>query len=272
MELRLQGEIMTFLAGAAAERHHRGRRHTLGAGHDFAVVADLVSRLAPTPDEERALLRWLELRTTRLVSAHWPWIVARALLARGTLTGAQLVAVIREAERARVAAAAPRSARDAAKMPRRRHDKPTGNARGRPRKAGSQRDVAARTGESPREQERLERHVALVDRWSWASRSPPPTSSPMPAPSRRRSTASRSARACSSASPLLSGRGASSSSCCRHESRDDVSHASRRRARVPVLRASPAGPCLERRESRRRPRERATRRAPAPPLGGPGRT
>jgi hypothetical protein len=54
----------------------------------------------------------------------------------------------------------------AARARKRRHDQPTGNARGRPkgRTAGSQRDLAARTGESMAEQERRERHVALVDR------------------------------------------------------------------------------------------------------------
>jgi hypothetical protein len=106
-ELRLQGEIMAFFAGTTAESRYRGCRTARGAGHDRTIIADLVSRIAAGPDEERACLRWLSLRTERLVAAHWPTVelVAQALLARGTLTGKQLVAVIREADAARVAAA-----------------------------------------------------------------------------------------------------------------------------------------------------------------------
>src|SRR4029453_17132588 len=46
----------------------------------------------------------------------------------------------------------------------RSYDRPTGNARGRPKQAGSQRDVAERTGESSAEQERIDRRVARLAR------------------------------------------------------------------------------------------------------------
>jgi hypothetical protein len=49
----------------------------------------------------------------------------------------------------------------------RRHDRPTGQPRGRPKghQAGSRRDVAERTGMSPPEQRRTERHIELAERF-----------------------------------------------------------------------------------------------------------
>jgi ATP-dependent Zn protease len=105
-ELRIHAEIMRFMAGAAADQRFRGRRNRRGARHDYEVITNLVEWVAQ-PDEARVFLRWLELRTARLVAAHWRTIelVAGALLARNTLRGAELVQMIRADFTARVSAA-----------------------------------------------------------------------------------------------------------------------------------------------------------------------
>jgi hypothetical protein len=67
----------------------------------------------------------------------------------------QKLAEIHQAEAKREAAI---SGQAVPKMPRKRHDRPTGRPLGRPKQSGSRRDVAERTGMDPAEQRRTERH------------------------------------------------------------------------------------------------------------------
>jgi ATP-dependent Zn protease len=97
VQLRVQGQIMVSLAGRIAERRHTGRRVRGGWGKDYEQAVDLASRVTGGPEETSAMLRWLALATESLLAQRWSLVeaVAQALLAQPTLTGREVVAVIR---------------------------------------------------------------------------------------------------------------------------------------------------------------------------------
>ena len=95
--LRMERSIIISLAGAAAQRRYSRQswRHDHGAS-DFRAAANLALRIGGDDDGADRFLRWLELRTDRLVQNHWQDIerVARALLERKTMNGGEIVKII----------------------------------------------------------------------------------------------------------------------------------------------------------------------------------
>jgi hypothetical protein len=98
---RLQDDVVTCLAGHAAERAYTGRNNYRGARRDRRAARELASFVTINAQERDAFLRWLRIRTEALVGTP-DWhaaiqAVAEALLAHRTLDGEQLATIIRSA-------------------------------------------------------------------------------------------------------------------------------------------------------------------------------
>jgi len=95
--LQMERSIIISLAGMAAQRRYdrKSWRHYHGAS-DFRAASDLASRIGGDSDGTNQFLRWLELRTDRLVESRWQNIerVARALLERKTMASSEIVEII----------------------------------------------------------------------------------------------------------------------------------------------------------------------------------
>lgn len=90
--------IQVCLAGCAAERRALGRVDPGAEEVDCGSAFETALRVS-FPPETDALLRWMALRTERLIECYWPEVeaVARALLDRRSLSSREIDAVIREA-------------------------------------------------------------------------------------------------------------------------------------------------------------------------------
>jgi ATP-dependent Zn protease len=92
-----ESNIRIALAGGIAERRFRGGRHNwTGSTKDRENAAEFARAVAGSTREEVAHLRYLAIQTEQIVEASW-WLIdalAEVLLARPTLTGAQVRAAI----------------------------------------------------------------------------------------------------------------------------------------------------------------------------------
>ncbi len=94
-------EITTLLAGGLAGKRFTGRFDSHGSSGDRRQEIDLALRILD--DDERqagALLKWLRLRSARLVDRHWAAInaVADGLVAQRSLSGAGLRQIVAESD------------------------------------------------------------------------------------------------------------------------------------------------------------------------------
>lgn len=94
-------EITTLQAGGLAGKRFTGRFDGQGSRGDRRQEIDLALRLLD--DDERqagALLKWLQLRSARLVDRHWAAInaVADGLVAQRSLSGAGIRRIVAESE------------------------------------------------------------------------------------------------------------------------------------------------------------------------------
>lgn len=102
------GRIQVCLAGSVAERRAMGRVDRCARDIDRAQAAETALRVSFEPETD-FLLRWLALRTERLLELYWSEVdaVARALVGRGSLSGREVEAAIREAQTGRESRATP---------------------------------------------------------------------------------------------------------------------------------------------------------------------
>jgi hypothetical protein len=97
VRLQIERDLTIALAGRAAQRRYSKKswRHYHGKS-DLAWASDLALRIGGDGEGATAFLRWIELRTDRLVAKRWRDIehVARKLVKHKTMTGAEIVDVI----------------------------------------------------------------------------------------------------------------------------------------------------------------------------------
>lgn len=88
--------IQVCLAGSVAEQRALGRADPDARRIDRARARETALRVSFEPESE-AMLRWLEVRTQRLMEFHWSDVeaVARALLTARSLSAHEIEAVIR---------------------------------------------------------------------------------------------------------------------------------------------------------------------------------
>jgi ATP-dependent Zn protease len=100
---RGEAEIIFCLSGLAAERRFRPRASSKGALGDHEHAADLALLLnSDEVETTNAHIKYLSLRTDKLVADNWPQVeaVAQALLERRTLKVAEIAAIVREKDHA----------------------------------------------------------------------------------------------------------------------------------------------------------------------------
>ena len=100
---RGEAVIIFCLSGLAAERRFRPRASSQGALGDRKHAVDLALLLSGDEVElTNAHIKYLSLRTDKLVADNWPHIeaVAQALLERRTLKVAEIAAIVREKDHA----------------------------------------------------------------------------------------------------------------------------------------------------------------------------
>jgi hypothetical protein len=108
VRLRTERALLITLAGPYAQKRfaprsnwfHRNRTGSLAGDADFDKAHNIVGRLfGDGTDVARKYLAYIKARAARLVDYWWFDIeaIATALIERGTLTGAQIWEVIREA-------------------------------------------------------------------------------------------------------------------------------------------------------------------------------
>jgi hypothetical protein len=92
---------MCDLAGVLAEQMFTGKRaNHVGAGSDYRAATDMATRLCGFDEEASALVRWLRLRTKKILQHRWEWRVkpiAEALIVRQTLTESEVRGVLQDA-------------------------------------------------------------------------------------------------------------------------------------------------------------------------------
>jgi hypothetical protein len=96
--LRLEKAIQISFAGPLAQR--KFKEHAWRDYHgefDFKKIGELGIRAVGSAEQQKAFLRWLEIATLEMVDAHWSAIerVAKLLLARDRLNGAEIIAALR---------------------------------------------------------------------------------------------------------------------------------------------------------------------------------
>src|SRR5207244_3898070 len=67
---RVEGQIITCLAGREAEWLISGRYNHRGAASDYHAASDFVFRLVGSDEEAQAYFRWLAIRARQLIRAH----------------------------------------------------------------------------------------------------------------------------------------------------------------------------------------------------------
>jgi ATP-dependent Zn protease len=110
--MKVLEDIVVCLAGHEAETVFTGRQNWVGSRLDRTIAVDLATYLCGPAEEVSALLNWRRISARAFVLAHGAEIeaVARTLLERTTLTGAE----VREAIRLDIFAREPRLAAGAA--------------------------------------------------------------------------------------------------------------------------------------------------------------
>lgn len=97
---RAQLAIIVCLSGPAAQRHYNPRswRSRHGAS-DYKRADDIAISVNASHEAADAYFRWLEIVARDEVAASWPDIerVASALVARHTLTAAEIAEILRDA-------------------------------------------------------------------------------------------------------------------------------------------------------------------------------
>jgi hypothetical protein len=102
-ERRVRDEIMFSLAGGIAARMKTGRARGLGSadvrGTDRDVQADLILRLAPDVEDQKAWWTLLKNETQRALKRYWPAVeaLAQALLERKRILGPEARTIAEEA-------------------------------------------------------------------------------------------------------------------------------------------------------------------------------
>lgn len=98
MRMTIEREAMILLAGAVAEQIAGAGPH--GGRKDRRDALSLVGFLSGSEAEERAYVAWLRERTRTLLRVHWAAVIALAhvLVRKGTIDGATVRAVAREAD------------------------------------------------------------------------------------------------------------------------------------------------------------------------------
>lgn len=94
-------EITTLLAGGLAGKRFTGRFDSQGSRGDRQQEIDLALRLLDEDERQAgALLKWLRLRSGRLVDRHWAAInaVADGLVAQRSLSGAGIRQIVAESD------------------------------------------------------------------------------------------------------------------------------------------------------------------------------
>jgi ATP-dependent Zn protease len=109
MHVRLEREIVVFLAGEHAQREYRSSSvRSYHGDSDRRKAVDLLGYLVPDMSSEEFTLHYklLSLRAKNMVKAHWPQIsaVANALLERKTLTADEITELVYPGMRAAVMA------------------------------------------------------------------------------------------------------------------------------------------------------------------------
>lgn len=96
--LRVTQEITIMFAGVLAEREHtQGRHNWEGAASDMHAANDLALRIV-SDEECYPYMRWVRVRTRRLIMRRWPAIeaLAQELLVREQMTGVEATKLIRQ--------------------------------------------------------------------------------------------------------------------------------------------------------------------------------
>jgi ATP-dependent Zn protease len=94
---RVEKDAMIALAGELAERRVATHVDPSGAAHDYANVHELLSYMTRHEEEIQAYVAWLIVRTKNQLDRYWPEVdaLATALLERRTLTGPEIVTIVR---------------------------------------------------------------------------------------------------------------------------------------------------------------------------------
>lgn len=92
----LEIEMVTVLAGFAAEKRHTGKPNYFGSREDIATSNAYAALVAPDDVGAVPYRRWCAYRASQVVAEQWKAIehLARALLAAGELRGRKLDAVL----------------------------------------------------------------------------------------------------------------------------------------------------------------------------------
>jgi ATP-dependent Zn protease len=91
-EARVLSEIAATIA---QDLKQPGRAHDMADAEDARQARELVIELVSWEDDRDSYLPRAQEKATALLKEHWPWVeaVAKALLARKTLTGVDIVAL-----------------------------------------------------------------------------------------------------------------------------------------------------------------------------------
>jgi hypothetical protein len=99
--VRVENEIMALLAGGIAEKIHFGRWNHVCASSDHYAAVNLAGYLTPSIEETQAYVKWLCIRTERMLTQPQQWLmveaVAEALLERETLSVMAARRIMKEA-------------------------------------------------------------------------------------------------------------------------------------------------------------------------------
>ena len=93
---RVVDTIVTYLAGAAAEKRFAGRVDHGGSEEDYCSAVSLGTRVATADRELELFVNWLDERAAEVIDIHW-WVVtgvAEELLSRKKMTGKEALEVI----------------------------------------------------------------------------------------------------------------------------------------------------------------------------------
>jgi ATP-dependent Zn protease len=100
---RAESFVLVCLAGAAAEKRFCGRYDHVGAGADYDVAIDMLTRHAGSIEEVSVWLKLQAVRVRQVVDIEWETIelIAEALLEWKTLTAFAVRSLLRKREKAR---------------------------------------------------------------------------------------------------------------------------------------------------------------------------
>ena len=98
--LRIEKQIIVFLAGAAAQRKYDRRSwRSFHSSSDYENAANLADAVSSSPAASEAFLRWLAIASDDLIAAHWQEVeeIAKALVEEKTLSGTRVRELISRA-------------------------------------------------------------------------------------------------------------------------------------------------------------------------------